>query len=403
MCYYPWQKDNSMSLACPSSDAPGRSLTKLRDPRLILNDRRMPEMPFSALSSTLSGTDMDRAAQTIRGWSAYEATPLLSLAGFARMLGLASVLCKDESRRFGFGGVKALGAPYGLALMLEARRPCPPSDFEAIAATDGNHGLALAWAASRFGCRARILVGRGVDTARIGLIRAAGAQVDIIDGTYDEAVLEAEARAARDASLLLVTDTDYDGRLPVTRAIMAGYALLGEEIWREIRADAPTHIVLQCGVGGMAAGVVAGLWRRMEQLTPRIVTVEPRTAACLQTSIEAGVSIGVPGRLETRMVGLSCGRASRPAWDILRHTAFAGLAIDDGHAEHVQNDLANGAYGDVPLRTGDTGVAGLAGLAAAALSPSVRRALGLETGSRVLVINSEGPLPDPASPALRPE
>src|SRR3546814_9861250 len=97
--------------------------------------------------------------------------------------------------------------------MLRARGVEPGSAaaaaFAAIAATDGNHGLALAWAARRFGCAARIFVGQAVDEARLTRIRGCGAAVEVIEGTYDDAVMAA-GRAAADTSLLLVTDTDSD-------------------------------------------------------------------------------------------------------------------------------------------------------------------------------------------------
>lgn len=370
------------------------------------------DRPFAEVADVLSPAAMEDAAQALAGWADYAPTPVRSLAGLARALGLGEVLCKDESRRFGRGGVKALGAPYGLALMLRDRLPdLPPwpalmagaardlcTPFTAVAATDGNHGLALAWAARRFGCQARIFVGRDVNDARLALIRQAGGDIAVVDGTYDDAVLAAEARAAADPCALLVTDTDYVGDRTVTRAIMAGYSVLGRELAAQPGADWPTHVFLQTGVGGMAAGVTAGLWAAGGQV-PRVVTVEPVTAACVLESLRAGAPTAVPGDLHTLMAGLSCGRPSLPAWTILRLAAAGALAISDDIASAALARLRGGTDGDAPLPTGDTGIAGIAGLVAAATTPQWRAALGLGPDSRVLVVNSEGPLPPTTAPA----
>jgi len=360
---------------------------------LHLNPLWRTDRPFEEVAACLPPEEMDRAAGIIRGWPEYRPTPLCSLAALARHFDLGAILCKDEAHRFGAGGVKALGAPYGLHLLSRAGRAVTPA-VTAIAATDGNHGLALAWAAARMGCRSRIFVGRDVDVGRLDRIRRAGGAIEVVDGTYDDAVLAAERLAAVEPSALLVTDTDYAGDLPVSRAIMAGYALLADEAWRDGLADRPpTHIFLHCGVGTMAAGVAAGLWRHLSPAAPRVVTVEPVTAACLLASLRAGRPVAVEGALRTRMAGLACGRPSLPAWRVLSKAAFAGMTIDDATAAGVQKGLAAGLWGDPPLADGDTGIAGIAGLLAAAADPETRARLALGPDSRVLVVNSEGPAP----------
>jgi diaminopropionate ammonia-lyase len=355
----------------------------------FVNTDWLPDRPFAgSVTGAVSPDEMDRAVAVITGWSEYAPTPLVSLPGLAGRIGVGTVLCKDESRRFGVGGIKALGACYGLHVLAEGRQSDQP--FTAIAATDGNHGLALAWAARRTGGHALIFVGRDVDAVRLDRIRSQGAEIAVVDGTYDDAVLAAETAAA-EPSRLLVTDTDYTGELRVCRAIMAGYSVLANEVWRELKAF-PTHLFLQCGVGSMAAGVTAGLWRRSSPMTPRVVTVEPVAAACALASLRVGRSTSVTGDLKTRMAGLACGRLSLPAWTILSQTTFAAIAVTDGIAATVQRCVSERGYGDAALSTGDTGVAGLAGLVAAASDRNVRGLLRLDAESRVLVINSEGPL-----------
>ncbi len=353
--------------------------------RLFIRTAWRHDLPYCGTS--LDPVDMVSAATAITARDDYQPTPLRSLPGLARALRLGAVSVKDEACRFGLGGIKALGAPYGLEYLL-ARQENPPDAYIAVAATDGNHGLALAWASARAGCRARIYVGRAVSQARIARIRATGASVEVVNGSYDDAVTAA-ARAALSPGVLLVTDTDYAGGLPVTRAIMAGYSLLAQELAHQVDVADFTHVFLQCGVGGVAAGIAAGLWYRLGKV-PRLVTVEPVRAACVLASLEAGRRVQVAGTLDTRMVGLACGLASLPAWEILSQTAFAAMTVEEEDARLTQTALAQGIDGDPSLSSGDTGIAGLAGLCVAAADAQARACLGLDTASRILLVSSEG-------------
>lgn len=331
---------------------------------------------------------MTRAFERIRQLADYTPTPLREMPGLAGRLGLGAVLIKDESQRFGLGGVKALGAPYGLWTELE-RLGVPPHEITAIAATDGNHGLALAWAARELGCQARIFVGSAVDRPRVARIADCGAEVVVIDGTYDDAVAAAEL-AANVPGALLITDTDYVGDVPVTRAIMAGYSVLAQEVCTQTEVARLTHVFLQCGVGGVAAAIVAGL-RHGSGCLPKVVAVEPERAASMLASLDAGRPVQIEGDLHTRMIGLACGRPSAPAWEILCETVFAAMTVDEASAVRVQALLAAGVDGDPPLHAGDTGIAGVAALCVAADDPDCRTRLGLDANSRVLLISSEGP------------
>jgi diaminopropionate ammonia-lyase len=355
---------------------------------LFINADWRGDLPYDG--SVLSRADMADAAEVVKLFPGYAPTPLRSLAGLAGTLGLGEVWVKDEAARFGMGGIKALGAPYGLRCLL-ARQPLPASSYTAVAATDGNHGLALAWAARQFGCHACIYVGKAVGQERREHNRSLGAELEVIEGTYDAAVAAAES-AARDPRVLLVTDTDYAGDLPVTRAIMAGYSVLAQELARQADLTRYTHVFLQCGVGGVAAGIAAGLWLYLGR-PPRVVTVEPANAACLFASLRARHPVQVAGMLETRMIGLACGQPSLPAWNILSRVACAAMTLDDADARLTQDALATGVAGDPALLSGATGIAGIAGLCAAAGNAGARAALGLSAASRVLLVSSEGMQP----------
>lgn len=354
---------------------------------------------MTGLNAFTPGRDeVYQALDLISSWPDYCQSPLLSCPGLADELGIGKVWIKDESKRFGLGGVKALGAPYGLKRQLLKRGIEPGSpqcrDYTAIAATDGNHGLATAWAATKFNCPAKIYVGSDVDPARMRRIRDNGAELVYVDGTYDDAVLAA-SDAATASNVLLITDTDYSGDLDVTRDIMAGYAVLGVECARQLRAQNETldSIFLQCGVGGMAAGCAIGMWHETGQ-KPVVCSVEPETAACVKTSIERGTLTRVPGKLLTRMVGLSCGCPSLSAFEILQDVCIGNIVINDAIAKRVQDQMTLGVRNDPPLDTWDTGISGIAGLWHVAQNPELRDRFALTSQSRVLVINSEGAIPD---------
>ncbi|NIY74356.1 diaminopropionate ammonia-lyase [Thalassospira sp. HF15] len=354
---------------------------------------------MASLNSFVPSRDeIYQAASLIASWPDYCQSPLVPCPGLAQELGIGAVWVKDESKRFGLGGVKALGAPYGLKqqLLKLGIEPGSPEcrNYVAVAATDGNHGLATAWAAKKFNCQARIYVGSDVDPARMRRIRDNGAELVEIDGTYDDAVMAA-SKAAEADNILLITDTDYDGTLDVTRDIMAGYAMLGLECAQQLREQKAEIdcIFLQCGVGGMAAGCAVGMWHESGN-KPTVFTVEPDAAACVKASIETGVLTKVPGKLLTRMVGLSCGCPSLTAFEILRDVSAGNIVIDDTIAKNVQDRLVAGVRNDPPLDTWDTGVSGIAGLWHISKSPTLRSRFGLTEHSRVLVINSEGAIPE---------
>ncbi|WP_336083963.1 pyridoxal-phosphate dependent enzyme [Thalassospira sp. CH_XMU1448-2] len=344
-----------------------------------------------------TGAEIAQAFSLISSWPEYGESPLICAQGLAKELGVRTIWIKDESKRFGLGGVKALGAPYGLKKQLLQQGLEPGSAacnaFIAVAATDGNHGLAVVWAARKFNCRARIFVGQDVDPARMRRIVDCGGELVTINGTYDDAVLAAEEYARAD-HVLLITDTDYHGDLVVTRDIMAGYAVLGVECARQLRAFGADidKFYLQCGVGGMAAGCAIGFWHE-SGTKPQVCSVEPETAACVKASIENGRPTRVPGKLLTRMVGLSCGYPSLPALRILEDVCFDSIAIDDACAKEAQDALMSGIGGDDPVDTWDTGISGLAGLWHVARDPELRRKHGLDADSRILVVNSEGRIP----------
>ncbi|MHB1843292.1 MAG: diaminopropionate ammonia-lyase [Deltaproteobacteria bacterium] len=327
-----------------------------------------------------------------RSLPGFTETPLVSLAGLARSLGVAELWVKDERSRCGLGAFKVLGASYAVHRLMRGRGA---GALTFATATDGNHGRAVAWSARRLGQAAVIFVPGNTVKARIDAIRSEGAEVVVVDGTYDEAVKRAASDSERNG-WQVVSDTAYPGYTEVPAWIMEGYGTLFEESARQLeRAGSrePTLVLLQAGVGGLACAGTLFYWRRGRR--PTLVSVEPLDADCLRESIASpeGEIREAKGRQNSIMAGLNCGTPSLVAWPVLRGGMDGFLAIDDGYAEEAMRTLAAGQGGDPTLVSGESGAAGLAGLLALRGEPGLaaaRERLGLGSSTRVLVVSTEG-------------
>jgi diaminopropionate ammonia-lyase len=320
----------------------------------------------------------------------YAPTPLLELPGLAASLGLGAIHVKDEAYRFGTKAFKALGASYAVHRFLEEN----PGEHVFCTASDGNHGMALAWSARLFGQRAEVFMPRGTVAARVRRIEERGARVTVVDGDYDETVRTA-AREAEKHGWVLVQDTAWEGYSDVPARIMAGYVTMFREMEAELfspEGPGVNVVFLQAGVGSWAAAEVAYLASRYGDRMPRVVCVEPSGADCCLASARAGRRVGLPGA-RTIMAGLNCGTPSLLAWPILAAGSDLFLALNDDRAREAMRAYYRPKAGDPPIVSGESGAAGLAALLALLHSPELeepRRFLGLGADSRVLLVNTEG-------------
>lgn len=326
------------------------------------------------------------AAHEICSWPNYKPTPLIDFPDLADEAGVAQVWIKDEGPRFGLGSFKALGGAYAVSALA---RPARSAQTFACA-TDGNHGRAVAWGARRIGCRSVIYLHERVSAGREAALRALGAEIVRVGGTYDDSVRKAALDAAKEG-WTLVGDTSDDEHDPSPLLVMAGYTLIIEEAAAQLHANAaPTHIFVQAGVGALAASVIASACRTWTTVFPRIVTVEPQRAACVMHSLEAGSRVAIPGSLDTMMAGLACGEVSYAAWPILRAGVSDAIAISEEGIPSGMRLMFRGVARGGSLTCGESGVAGIVALLAATKDETTSAALGLDAGSRVLLINTEG-------------
>jgi len=175
--------------------------------------------------------------------------------------------------------------------------------------------------------------------------------------------------------------------------VMQGYGVIAAEAAAQAAPDGGrpfTHVLLQGGVGGLAAGVASYLWERDGVERPHFIVVEPRQADCLYQSALAGRATKASGSVDSVMAGLACGEASPLAWDFLEMCIDHFMLIDDEDAVQAMRGLAAGSERDVPVVAGESGAAGVAGLDVLMRDPARARQVGLDAHSRVLAINTEG-------------
>ncbi len=357
-----------------------------------------------------------RVGRFHRSMPVYQPTPLVSLNTLARRMGLGGIWVKDESQRFGLKAFKALGASYAVCATLAARLEMPPplnfmdfirpdlhprlSAYTLVAASDGNHGAAVAWMAARLGCSCRVFLPGGTTIGRLEAIRDFGGDAVVIDGNYDDAVRKA-ARDAHDRGGILVQDTAWEGYTDIPRRVMQGYLTLFDEALAQMAPVMPTHIFVPCGVGALAASLQAYLVERFGRDRPVLVAVEAAAADCYYRSMVAGGRriIPVEGKLATCMAGLACGEPTQPGWTILRHYADGFASCDDALARHGMLRLAFPLPPDPPIESGECGAVALGCLCYLMESEDARdwqKQIGLQAASRILLFSTEGAT-DPAS------
>jgi diaminopropionate ammonia-lyase len=364
-----------------------------------------------AVERVLSRQDFATSRAEITQWEGYEPTPLVSLKALANEIGVGEVLYKDEGPRFGLGSFKALGGSYAALRVLQrqisaklgqevslediriGKYKAEAAGITLVSATDGNHGRSLAWGCQRFGAPCRIYIHAEVSEGRAEAMRELGAEVIRITGDYDESVILAK-QEAEENGWFVVSDTSWEGYSEPPRDVMAGYGVMTQEICDSLD-KAPTHVFLQGGVGGLAAGVVAGLRQHWGAEGPRVVIVEPELAACLFESGRNGKATNFAIQTETLMAGLSCGEPSGMAWEILAEEASDFLTIPESLVAPAVRLLARPLSGDPAIEAGESAIAGMAALIAARQDADLSQKLGLDQSSRVLLIGSEG-VTDPA-------
>jgi threonine dehydratase len=192
-----------------------------------------------------------------------------------------------------------------------------------VAASGGNHGVAVALAAERLGRRAKIFVPRVASPAKIERIRSAGADLSIVGERYAEA-LAASQHWAADSGALAVHAFDQVETL-------LGQGTLGLELASQV-PDLDTLLV-GVGGGGLIAGIAAYYAGRI-----RIIGVEPEGAPTLTRALEAGRPVDAPtGSIAAD--SLAPARVGELVLPIVKRYVERVILVTDGEIRQAQQSL----------------------------------------------------------------
>ena len=215
-----------------------------------------------------SRTDIAAAAARIA--SHVRHTPVLHLS--AADLGLGCPVTLKLELLQHTGSFKPRGA---FNRLLSAALPA----VGVIAASGGNHGAAVAYAARALGVQAEIFVPELTPPAKVARIASYGARVLQGGETYAEALAASRARQAQTGALEVHA---YDDP-----AVLAGQGTVGREFERD--AAELTHVLVATGGGGLIGGIAA--WYAGSAV---VVSVEPEACPALHDALRAGRSVAAP-------------------------------------------------------------------------------------------------------------
>ncbi|MEU7838815.1 serine/threonine dehydratase [Nonomuraea sp. NPDC049129] len=237
----------------------------------------------------------------------------------------------------------------------------PPSGV--IAASGGNHGLAVAYAARALGVRAEIFVPEVTSPVKVAGLRRLGAEINQIGAIYSEAAEAAAKRAAETGALSVHA---YD-----QAEVVAGQGTTGLELMAQ--TGGVDTVVVAVGGGGFAAGITVGVGASGGGSGPRIVAVEPVLCPTLHEALRAGHPVPV----QVSGVGadaLGASQVGGVAYDVLSRASVQSVLVSDDAIVAARHAL----WEEHRLATEHAGAAAYAALLSGAYVPA--------DGERVAVV-----------------
>ncbi|WP_433510183.1 serine/threonine dehydratase [Nonomuraea sp. CA-143628] len=237
----------------------------------------------------------------------------------------------------------------------------PPSGV--IAASGGNHGLAVAYAARALGVRAEIFVPEVTSPVKVAGLRRLGAEINQVGAIYSEAA-EAAAKRAAETGALSVHAYDQP-------EVVAGQGTTGLELMAQ--TGGVDTVVVAVGGGGFAAGITVGVGASGGVSGPRIVAVEPVLCPTLHEALRAGhpVPVRVSG---VGADALGASRLGGVAYDVLSRADVQSVLVSDDAIVAARHAL----WEEHRLATEHAGAAAYAALLSGAYVPA--------DGERVAVV-----------------
>ncbi len=320
--------------------------------------------------------------KTISNWKNYKKTPLLKLEKLNRNLKLNNIFYKDESKRFHLKSFKALGGAYAVEKISKGKK-----NIIISSATAGNHGKSVAWGAQRLGLQCKIFVSQYVSETRVKEIEKFGADVIRVRGNYENSLNECK-KLSKKNNWIIVQDVSTKNYSHVPLLTMAGYSIMIKEISKQT-THYITHIFLQAGVGGMAAGVVAGVAKYFKRI-PKIIIVEPDGADCVMQSIKSKKLKKIKIKKESIMGGMSCNEMSLIPWQVLKKASDCCVTVNDSKVPKTVAMLKDKKLSKKTIIGGECATPGIISLISLCNNPKKKKLINLSEKSNVLVIGCEG-------------
>jgi threonine dehydratase len=207
-------------------------------------------------------------------------TPVYGSETFSRLAGRDVLLKAENLQRT--GSFKIRGAVNRIATMAGEERAAG-----VVAASAGNHGQAVAWAAREAGIPARIYVPQDAPMAKVEACRNYAADTQMVGAAFEDAFSAAHAYA-EETGATFVHPYEHE-------AVIAGQGTIGLELAEQV-PEAGT-VLIPIGGGGLASGIALAL-REVKPET-RIVGVEARRDGY---TIADGIAVKEPGELTSRIL-----------------------------------------------------------------------------------------------------
>ncbi len=224
--------------------------------------------------------------------------------------------------------------------------------------------------------------------ARGKAMESLGAEVVKVKGNYENSLIEC-IKQSTENDWQIVQDVAWKDYMVVPTLTMAGYSVMMKEIVDQINNESITHVFLQAGVGGMAGAMVAGVARYLKNI-PKIIVVEPDSAACVMKSIESGKIEKVQIVRESLMGGMSCGEPSLVPWKILKKSVNNCISLPDDDIGKAMKLFANASFGNDKIIAGENAAPGVISLIACCNDEKIKNSINLNSNSNVLLIGCEG-------------
>ena len=340
------------------------------------------EFDRSKILKILNSDFLEDAYKTISKWQKYQPTPLESLNKLSKELGLKNIFYKDESKRFGLKSFKALGGAYAVEKITKGKK-----DVIVSTATAGNHGKSVAWGAKNLGLNCKIFISENVSETRAEEMGNLNAEVIRVKGNYEDSLNFCKEESKKN-NWEIIQDVAWPDYELVPKLTMAGYSTIIKEISVQTN-EYITHIFLQAGVGGMAAGLVAGVAYYFKKV-PRIIIVEPENANCVMRSIENNTPTSVDIKKESIMGGISCGEVSLVPWQILKNSVNNCISVSDKFVSQTVAMLADKVLSDISIEGGECSTPGITSLISCCNNDETKSALEINENSNILLIGCEG-------------